>query len=206
MASWESTWKVKTLAWRICTRNTITSCAATMSARRTGRKASDCPWSSPADRARVPASKLDSYSLQVFTIWIYIKIEDLLIFQIICLQKNIQSPELRRRWADVISLTWASAKNAVTLTRPDIRPATRPTWHAPTTLFWPDPTRMSGSTLTSSKCGPTTRPSFTAPTAKKIGSRSTMSFTAAERSYSAVIVATRSQDPSNPIPDPSDWK
>lgn len=65
MAFYDSIWKVRTSACPICTKSTITSCAATMSARLTGPRVRDCPWSSQAAKHKALASKLDSYSLPV---------------------------------------------------------------------------------------------------------------------------------------------
>lgn len=75
--------------------------------------------------------------------------------------QSIPSLERHLRWVVAISPTWAWARSEANSTHPDIRLATRPTWRAPTTLCWPDPTRTFGSTLISSKCAPTTPPSST---------------------------------------------
>ena len=154
----------------------------------------------------------------------------LLILRAIATTQSIRYRGRRLRWAAAISRTWAPARSEANSTHLAIRPATRPTWRAPTTLSWPDRTRAPVSTLTNSKCAPTTRPSFTGtyrshcqkrecrqsssalnrlllllpaptdPTAKRTGSRFTTSFPQAERYYSAATAATRSPDRWNPSP------
>lgn len=147
------------------------------------------------------------------------------IFIIIDTQ-NIPFRAHLRRWADVISLTSARARNVANSTHLDILPVTRPTWRAPTTLCWVDRTRLPVFISISSKCAPTTRPSFTGKfsiasitscwssplislsltttdlTVKKIGSRFTTSFLADGKSCSVDIVAIRFPVRLNPILEP----
>ena len=51
-----------------------------MSVHLIGQKVNDCPWSFPADRVKVPVSKLDSYSLQVQTYYLMISNKEMIIF------------------------------------------------------------------------------------------------------------------------------
>jgi len=57
--------RARTLAFPTCTRSKMSNCAATTSVPLTGQRVKSCPWSSPVDKLKEWALKLDSFSLQV---------------------------------------------------------------------------------------------------------------------------------------------